>query len=998
MFLPSRNLAAMASTRSALCKRNRHHRRRLHVEALEQRRLLAPYGATPLDTGEYLLGDVVVTVVLFESDGTIDADTENWNPALINDVKDRIQGGTEWWADTLRNLPTWWYGENPNPPEIRHSLNFQYDFTYADTPFETGYEPIARRSQDHVFPVREFLRSVGSWDDFLGIEENIRNFNHAQRDAANADWAFTIFVANDENDIDNKFAVDGQFLQAFSYPGGQYTVMPASRPASTVAHELGHQFWARDEYIGGGSYEDHRGYYDAYNSNAADNPAGGEREPSIMARGSLLDSAFALQRSSRSSLEMLGWRDSDADGIFDVLDVPLTLEGIGRFDANTNTYRFNGRTAVNTFPNLNLAGTRNDITINEVTRVEYRVDGGDWQPVQTINAPTADLDLSIPLSGSEQKLELRAIATEVGDFGNEWLIAESPWYLVADLVRPATVDRPGINGFIWRDANNDGTWDRGEATLANWTVGLVDTNGDPLDLQIRVEPDDLPENTDIGQSVPGVRLTAIGTGVDNSSVRVAAFGSASTGTKTFVHQRVGKIYSADWSSYSRRLKIEFDSPVTQVSLDAVAGVSQGIGRLDAYNAQGEVLVRYTSQELSPGEWETMTVSRAEGDIAYVIAGAHGDTFVRLDRLVVGPDATVSTDVNGAYSLPYLPPGTYQVAATAPANWEWTAPLSGTQAVTLAVGDVARHVDFGARSTAGLRPWQNPENAYDVSGDDGFVSPRDALLVIEDLNNNGARELPPPTPDYLPPPYFDVNGDGLATPIDVLLVLSFLSGNGASGEAPGSSNSGGGTPPEGELNRDLFAPLGPQQGVSNQPSTEILVGSFNLAPLQSLAGQLSPFASRGGDLTASLTFDRPARRYQVSPIFPPGQSSSDRQLDPLDDSPSTPLSARRSLQERTLRHSVNDPPAGEERREPVASDTGRRTDERDSMSPHWLDWEQWRDPSTLPLWHDLLELLARDQSEREVDDTEQAMDAGSEAAPELVPEDEPPASPPSAKTR
>ena len=31
-------------------------------------------------------------------------------------------------------------------------------------------------------------------------------------------------------------------------------IVPAGRPASTFAHEIGHMFWARDEYPGGGSY------------------------------------------------------------------------------------------------------------------------------------------------------------------------------------------------------------------------------------------------------------------------------------------------------------------------------------------------------------------------------------------------------------------------------------------------------------------------------------------------------------------------------------------------------------------------------------------------------------------------------------------------------------------------------------------------------------------------------------------------------------------------
>ena len=51
------------------------------------------------------------------------------------------------------------------------------------------------------------------------------------------------------------------FPQAFSYAGGRFMVVPASRPASTFSHETGHQFWALDEYLGGGNYTSQRGYY-----------------------------------------------------------------------------------------------------------------------------------------------------------------------------------------------------------------------------------------------------------------------------------------------------------------------------------------------------------------------------------------------------------------------------------------------------------------------------------------------------------------------------------------------------------------------------------------------------------------------------------------------------------------------------------------------------------------------------------------------------------------
>ena len=74
-------------------------------------------------------------------------------------------------------------------------------------------------------------------------------------------------------------------------------------------------------------------------------------------------------------------------------------------------------------------------------------------------------------------------------------------------------------------------------------------------------------------------------------------------------------------------------------------------------------------------------------------------------------------------------------------------------------------------------WQNTNLAEDVSGD-GFVSPIDALLILNVLNGvgNGLEEGPlpdPPTAPLLPPPFVDVNGDQNVTGSDALLVLNFL---------------------------------------------------------------------------------------------------------------------------------------------------------------------------------------------------------------------------------
>ncbi|MFO0869977.1 MAG: Ig-like domain-containing protein [Pirellulales bacterium] len=88
------------------------------------------------------------------------------------------------------------------------------------------------------------------------------------------------------------------------------------------------------------------------------------------------------------------------------------------------------------------------------------------------------------------------------------------------------------------------------------------------------------------------------------------------------------------------------------------------------------------------------------------------------------------------------------------------------------------VTITVRATPSL--WQNPARPMDVNADT-FVTPLDALLLINDINNKGARTLAgqnPPTP--LPAPYIDPDGNGRIESRDVLLVIDAI--NQASGEA------------------------------------------------------------------------------------------------------------------------------------------------------------------------------------------------------------------------
>lgn len=743
------NLRALFASRGPKPARaQRKLRRSLQMESLEGRRLMtaAPYGASDTDLGEFLLGTVAVTPVFLESNGQLDASTEDWSQAHIDEVLANIDTGLDWWVDTLATKTS------------IHELEFTIDDSFASTPAETKYEPISRRSNDYSLYVSEFLAGQGFSSGTL--ETNILQFNQAQRVKHGTDWSFTMFVVPSQNDSDGNFASGGSFSRAFAFAGGLFMIVPSTRPASTFTHETGHIFWARDEYAGGGSYFARRGYYNTQNENAANNPDPGfVQQPSIMASGTLLETAYDNHISPDSTLAMLGWQDSDNDGIFDVLDVPHQLTGSGYHDLATGTYKFTGEAVVGTLPNLNSSGNRNDITLNLITQIEYRFDGGEWQVHSSPGTARASLNLSINAPSNATEIEIRARDDRSTVVSNVFS---------GRIGRADATPVTGINGHVWIDANKNQQRDINEFGAGGWTVEVVDGSGTVLDLQIPIEPDDFPDGVLASDFSPHLTLASVGTDADG---RVGVFSdtATSTGTKTFRgFSRNASSYMPTWTDASRLLQANFSSPTSVVEIDAIGANSSSYGRLEAFNSSGELIGRYTTGQLGVGEVETMRIASGAADIAYINAGGHASTSIRLDNLLFGPETSTTTNSLGGYALGSLPAGQYNVLVTPIGSYRDLNPSSSPQQVTVVANQPTLDVDFGFENT--ISRWQNPVEPLDVDND-GFIAPIDVLLVINDLNAFGSRDL---RDSNVPSePYLDVNGDSFTAAIDVLLIINHL---------------------------------------------------------------------------------------------------------------------------------------------------------------------------------------------------------------------------------
>ncbi|WP_145089940.1 dockerin type I domain-containing protein [Rosistilla carotiformis] len=713
---------------------------------MESRQLLAglPLGASSFDTAEYLLGRVAVTPVFIESDGSIDPSSQDWSTEEIAETLAKVTEGMQWWADTLDELNT------------VHSLEFVIDDSFATTPYESPYEPIARRSDDYVLWVSQFLHDVGHADSG-SLDQGIREFNDAQRQKLDTDWSFTIFVA--AADANGQFASGGSFSTAFALPGGLFFVSPSSRPTSTFSHEAGHIFYALDEYQGGASAQRSRGYYNTLNSNAIDgNPqAGFVQQPSIMSGGTVLQTAFLNHTSAASTLALVGWQDSDGDGIFDVLDVPLKLSGSGRFDSNTSTYRFQGTATAQALPNQNPSGLQNDITLNEISWIEYQIDGGDWIVAAQPNLQTAALDLQIPISAAFNEIRIRAVDRQTG-------VTSNLFTGTADL--PATTESvAAISGHVWLDRKNDQTFDSADPGVAGLSIQLIDELGQPISLVEGVDPDNFP--TGGVPETPGVTISAIGTAV-NSDVFAVESEFATTGTDVFAALAIQQFRGSEsWSSARDQIfQATFDDPVRQVWIDATALTAPAYGRIEAYDSNGDLIYRVTSDAIATGESVTLEIATETAQIASVQVFGHAETSIALDNLRFGTPTATQTDRLGTFSFVGLPDGQYriQIDTERPEIFQIQDPL-----IDVDVTNGAIQSKVAVRVLQLTSPWQNPADRFDVN-DSNSLEPLDALQILNEINRNGSRAL---TSDDIGARYFDVNGDGLIAPIDVLNVINAI---------------------------------------------------------------------------------------------------------------------------------------------------------------------------------------------------------------------------------
>lgn len=377
---------------------------------------------TAWQTSEFMAGKIVVDVFLPESTGS----AENWSPTMVNNVVGEVTAGITWWGLTQTQ------GGRPSAG-ITFDISF---FTPFNSDVSVDFEPIQlSQAYESEFITQILGRRGFSGDHFSAA----RSYADARRRDKNADWAYTVWVINSFNDPDGKFA-DGYF--AYAYLHGPFAVMTydnngwgISQMEVVIAHETGHIFGADDEYWGspcvnGATY----GYLGVANTNC-ENSSGYAPEHSIM-RGFISQTAYAYpgNLASTSVRGQVGFRDSDGDSIYDPLDtLSLSLMTPSPNPTADPTPTLSGSAVDTPFP----SPLRFSTSINFITGVQMRVDGGEWFGCSAVDGAWGGASESFTCTTPElEPGEHTAEARAVGRYGS----------YSATVERRFTVDPPGPPG------------------------------------------------------------------------------------------------------------------------------------------------------------------------------------------------------------------------------------------------------------------------------------------------------------------------------------------------------------------------------------------------------------------------------------------------------------------------------------------------------------------------------------------------------------------------
>ncbi len=160
--------------------------------------------------------------------------------------------------------------------------------------------------------------------------------------------------------------------------------------------------------------------------------------------------------------------------------------------------------------------------------------------------------------------------------------------------------------------------------------------------EFSADPDAYSHGTNISQRFDSLTLTAVslaGVRIGNPSVfaytPTGAAAATSTGSNNFAFKSGPRLVD-QWAEINgNALRIEFDTPVDWVNIDAIALAPGNYAFFEAFDAAGASLGRTTSTELVfSNTFDTLGLFNL-GPISSALAGGLGTDAVHLDNIVFG---------------------------------------------------------------------------------------------------------------------------------------------------------------------------------------------------------------------------------------------------------------------------------------------------------------------------------------------------------------------------
>ncbi|MBI5741060.1 MAG: putative Ig domain-containing protein [Nitrospirae bacterium] len=202
-----------------------------------------------------------------------------------------------------------------------------------------------------------FVKELGSLpSDERAYVNDLRNANHTH-------WAYMIMARHD-------------CQRANANLWGPTVYMCIGDDDTTLRHETMHIFGVQDQYCPDQCISPigRWGYLNAVNANSQGNDGmgyflgAGEGKPDIMINNISIFGAFTRGQ--------VGWRDADGDGILDPLDTYPDTSILTKTGSEVLTYT--GTAIDQVLFNEKYYSTFGDVTLNTITSVEYRINGGAW--------------------------------------------------------------------------------------------------------------------------------------------------------------------------------------------------------------------------------------------------------------------------------------------------------------------------------------------------------------------------------------------------------------------------------------------------------------------------------------------------------------------------------------------------------------------------------------------------------------------------------------------